>query len=337
MTVFVPAAFNALFLPLVAALAGALLLPTRVPSLMRAHASRITIGSVLAVLLLSGALLRSPTASLSAGACALMALATLATLVIAAPLLDRGRTLGSIIAASAGGLGALAAAALAMDFNPALPVSALLPVTLLVALLVSFTGSALLPMSPLRHDSAGAARVVVASQGLLLAGWLALAVCILLLARFLNPALAWLPPLACAAAASLLSLLTARGETALGRAGVGLVAGLLIALPAGFALEAALVAAVAAALCVARGESISQAIRLDDPLGAMGALLLPLSSSMLMPALVEGSATALAAQFRLLGYALAAAISISVILWPLTLVLFGLALPAPQAREGVRR
>ncbi|MFM9890887.1 MAG: hypothetical protein ACKVOE_09690 [Rickettsiales bacterium] len=326
----------ALAFPLLALLAGAMLLPSLVHAAARPFAARTTLGAMLLAMFFAGAVLHVPDLDLTPAHCVLMALCALSTMLIAAPLLGRGRTAGTMISASTGGLAALASAAYALDYFPALIKATLLPATLLVAVLLGFAGSALLPMSPLRHDARGALRNLPNHTGTRLAGWGLLCLALLFTARFLNPALPLLPVLACAIASGLLTLFTTRAERAMATLGEAFCAGLLLALPAGFTPETAILAGVIAAFVVARSDAITQALHLDDPLRAVGAVLLPLTLGLLMPGLLDFSVAALATQLRLLGFILAAAALISVILWPITMIFVGLALPAPLARYGVR-
>lgn len=326
----------AMLLPLLAVLGSVILLPSLVHASMRLHATRSTLGTALLTLLTGGYALQHVPAMTPEAEGMLLAVATFAATLIAAPLLDRGRNLGTVIAAGAGGLGSVAAAAIALDHHPTLPVAALLPIALLVAVLVGFAGSALVPMSPLRHQANGALRGIPENANARLAGWAMLCAALVVAARFLDPALPLLPVLACATAAGLLALFTSRADLAVATLGEALAAGVLLALTAHVSAQTAIYFAPLAACSAVRGPAIAQSLRLDDPLHATGSVLLPLALGLLLPGLIDFSAAALAGELRLLGLILAAAALISVILWPLTMIFVGLALPAPLARQGAR-
>lgn len=314
--------------PLLCGLAVFCLLPVLAPSLARLHATRMVLGTVLLVPL-TIALYFKP--AISPASAALLSIAWFCAACITAPMVDRARSVGAVLAATIGGIAALVASMAYVD--AAAPLS-LFTFAMITALLIGFAGSALLPMSPLRHTSSGATRYIPSAQMQLFAGWALLAAAILLLADQLS-VLRWVPVLVSGLSAALFMLMTRAQTDMLQKTGEALVAGVLIALAAKLTPEVALLSGVLAVFCVNRGEAVCQALRLDDPLHMAGALFAPLILGTLLPGVLDMHL--LAPACAQLGYALAVAALVSVILWPVVMIFAGLALPTRLAREGVHR
>lgn len=255
--------------------------------------------------------------------------------LIAAPLLERTRFLGLVTASLAGSAAILYAVPEMLAPNlPERPALALLPLSMIVAMLVGMIGGMKLPLHPQRHRENGSAVWHSAPQAVMLAGWICVALAMVFLC---GPDLLGRTQVASALAAALVALFYAQmghGQDALQKAGEGLVAGLLISLLVPLApLPASLLGALAG-FFVTRSEAMALALRLDDPHHFLGALLVPSILGLLMPGILDLSLMAAALQW--LGASFALALAVSLILWPLTMFLLGMQLPARLVREGVR-
>ncbi len=256
-------------------------------------------------------------------------------LLIAAPMLERARFLGLAVAALSGSIALNYGVTGILAPNlPALPALSLLPVSLVAALIVGMIGGLKLPLHPQRIRADGSAVWHNAPQAAMLAGWLCIG---LAFALFCGVESLTLSHAIAALAAGLVVLVQAQmghGQDALQKAGEGLVAGFLMVLLVPLSPLAAMLLGLVAGFFVIRSESIALALRLDDPHHFLGALLLPSLLGLVLPGLF--ALKLLAPQLQWLGASLALAAGISLILWPLTMFMLGVALPPRLVREGVQ-
>ncbi len=266
-------------------------------------------------------------------------LVTLAAVLVAAPLLERGRFLGLLAA----GIGGAAAGVYILErlvgwWLPPIASLALLPLVVVMALTVGLLGGMHLPLHPRRVLATGAAVWHPVLQGLALAGWALLLAGLAGGAWEMNRAALGMAQLAAVLAGGFVALLQAHqagSGDGLQKAGEGMVAGLLISLLVPLTPMAGAALGLVAALCVGRGEALALALRLADPHHFIGALLMPAFIGLLMPGIADMGAMAPAVSW--LGAALATGVLVAMLLWPLTMISVGVALPARLVREGVHR
>lgn len=282
---------------------------------------------------------QGPVDALTASQLILTALAMLGAFLIAAPLLDRARQGGLLAAALPGGLMTVQGIfAWLQNLLPTLPRSGLLLALIIITGALGLAGSAMLRAHPARLSPAGQPRLHPLAQAWLLAGLALLALTLAGLAWLMEPEaepLAQLPLAISSLTAALACLLASqrRHPHPLRKAGEGLVAGVVLAVLCPPSLAVAVGAGLLAAFLTLRGETIALALRLDDPLHQLGMLLLPAMAGLLLPGLLALSS--LAAQLQWLGACLAAAGLLTLLLWPLSMLLFGLAASPRRIREGL--
>lgn len=314
---------------LLLAAAGLLLLPAPLLAEHRTRAGMVALALVLGSLLLH-AVMRQDTAF----SCFI---ALLGGMAVAAPLLERARFYGLTTAALATGLAIPSLLVLLAGWMPStLSLSSLL-VALIIAVITGLAGSMKLPLQPRRHAATGAAIWHGAPQGIMLIGWVALALALAGVSYLLDGAAIGLSQVAGSLTAALAALLYSQlqhGEDGWQKAGEGLVAGLLITLLAPFSAPAGAILGLLAGFFVVRSEAIAHAIRVEDAHHFTGALLFPAMLGLIAPGFVQLSL--LAAQLQWLGAAIGVALGMSLLLWPLAMFLLGIALPPRLMREGVR-
>lgn len=304
-----------------------LLLPAPLLAAHRMQAAVTTLALLMAALFLRAVIFEN-TATVP-----LFLLPCMAVLV-AAPLMERARFYGLLAAA-------LVAAAMIQyavpewlaPNLPARPDLALLPLSLIAALLVGMIGGARLPLHPQRHRADGQAVWHEAPQGRMLAGWLCLLAAFVLLCGPETLTRAHLAGSLVGGFVALMHAQAGHGRDAMQKAGEGLMAGFLLVLLAPVAPLAASLLGLFAGFFVARSEAIALALRLEDPHHFIGALLMPSMLGLLLPGLTDLSL--LAGQIQWLGGTILLAAAISLILWPLTMLLLGVALPPRLVREGL--
>lgn len=321
--------FLVLLLPLMMG-AGAMLWAHATAAGSRQHALglqlSIGMGTTIAALLLAR---EGPVAALTASQIILCAMAVLASYVMAAPLLDRARHGGLVLACMAGGIGSVFGILHAQVWLPSLYRSGLLLVLIATVTITALIGSAMLPRHPARWTSQARPRLSPLTQGWMLAGCSLLALLLAGLGWLLEPAATPLSqvPLAIAAlSGGWAALWLARqNQTSypLFSCGQGLVAGTLLALLLPLTPLQAALAGLAAALLAARGASLALALKLDDPANHMGMLLCPAVAGLLLHGAYEWAITSL-----VLGTALS-------VLWPMAMLLLGLRPGNRQLRAGL--
>ena len=313
------------------AIAGGLMLLAPSP-LLAAHRAQAAV-LVMALLLAAGFLqlcwLRG---ALAYG----LPLGLLTSVLIASPLLERGRFFGLLLVGSAGSvMGIYMLERLVGWWMPVLPPVALLPLVLMTALVIGLLGGAHLKLHP-RRVRDGLAVWHAAPQGLMLTGWVLLLAGLAGVAQAMDAKAIGMAQIAAVLVGGLASLLTAQASgDGLQKAGEGMVAGLLISLLAPLTPMAGAALGLLAAFCVARGEALALALRLGDAHHFIGALLLPAALGLLMPGMTDMAQ--LAPQVAWLGAGLGVALFTALLLWPIAMMGFGVALPARLVREGVRR
>ena len=265
-------------------------------------------------------------------------LAVPASVLVATSLLERGRFYGLLlVGTAAGALGLYILERLLGWWMPVLSPLALLPLALVMALVTGLLGGMHLSLHP-RRVRDGAALWHLAPQGLVLTGWLLLTGGLAGVAEQMHPGAIGISQLAAMLVGGFMSLLQAQGAGSgdgLQKAGEGMAAGLLISLLAPASPMAGAALGLVAAFCVARGEALALALRLADAHRFTGALLLPAMLGLLVPGLMH--AAQLAPQLAWLGAALGSAAMLALLLWPLAMLICGVALPARLVREGVQR
>lgn len=313
------------YLPHVLLAAGLLcLLPAPV---LASHRSAAT---TLVVAIGMGAVLLRLVGVGEAGPLPLFLILLLAMLLVA-PLLERGRFTGLLVAAIAGSSAILFAYDHWLSLLlPERPLLTVVPALLIIAVTAGLIGSMKLPLHPLRHRDDGSAVWHDAPPMRIFAGW-----SLASLGLAIHTAAA-LPQLIAALTAAGLALLVAHsqgGRDALQKSGEGLMAGVLLSLLVTPAPLVALGGGLLAGWFVTRSESIALALRCDDPHHLIGAILAPCLLGLLLPGFADTAL--LAGQIQWLAAALASAMVLAWVLWPLTMALLGLALPARLVREGV--
>ncbi|PZP83862.1 MAG: hypothetical protein DI582_10155 [Azospirillum brasilense] len=269
----------------------------------------------------------------------LSALGMLAAQTCAATLIDRTRRAGLLFGSLMGawlfvqfGIGSLP------SLLPAMPRSGLLLVVLAAASFMGLIGSNALPMHPLRFTASMQPRTQALPQSWIFTGQVLLALCCAVLGWAMEAAIAPLAYVNIAtsalvgAMASLWLAQRGRHPTPLIKAGEGLVAGVLVALLCNGAASTALACGVLASLCVTSAERMMHSLRIDDAPHLAGMVLLPAMLGLLVPGLLHGGV--LAAQLQWLGASLGMGALAGILLWPLSMLLFGLQANARHVREG---
>lgn len=286
----------------------------------------IGMGTALAALLLSR---EGSVTALTASQITLCALAVLAALTMAAPLLDRARHGGLVLACIVGGIGAVQAVLTLQAWLPPLHRSGIVLVLLAASSATALLGSALLPRHPDRWTAQRQPRLSPLPQGWLLAGCALLALLLAGLGWLMEPEqtpLSQFPIAVAALAGGWAALLLARRAQApqpLFLCGQGLVAGVTLALILPLTPAHGVLAGIATALMVRRGAELARALTLDDPANHLGMLLLPALGGLLLAG---------AARWALAAAVLALALSL---LWPLSMLLLGLRTGSRQLRTGL--
>lgn len=317
-------------LPLLSMAAGLLLVPEAAAPPMRRRAATLVLGAMIVAALLALLGLSGHSTPIQLRG---MGLCMLGAMLIVAPLADRARRFGLVVAGGLGSLLALAVPATIL-LHPGGGYTTLRPIhtTLLVATFLGIIGSLLVKPSPLRHTADGAIRRLVDSPGRLFAGWACAMALLLDFAAFMQPASGWIGAVVAMLVAGLVALFAADDERGLQKAGEAAFASLLLSLPAPLSPAVAALIGLIGAGFVLRSEAIAQGLRLDDPLHLIGAVALPGLVGLLVPGVLDARllAPALTDIFcLLLTTGVAAAL-----LWPITLIFFGLALPQRWRREG---
>lgn len=256
-------------------------------------------------------------------------------LLIAAPLLERARFIGVVVASLAGSAAALYAIPelLAPHLPERLPLS-LLPLAMVATLVAGMAGGMKLPLHPQRHSDQGAIWHA-APQAVMLIGWALFAVALVGLCGSEKLSMAHLASALVAGLWALLQTQSEHAQDTLQKTGEGLVAGFLIVLLAPLEPMQASFAGLAAGFFVTRSEAIALSLRLDDPHHFLGALFIPAVLGLLLPGLLD--LNLLAAQLQWLGATLLLGLGIAAVIWPCTMALFGVALPPRLVREGPKR
>jgi hypothetical protein len=262
-----------------------------------------------------------------------------AAMLIAAPLFERARFVGLLLAALSGSAALFTGMGNYLQFNlPSVPPLAMFLLTLVAALAMGLIGGTLLPLHPKRFREDGRMIWHGAPQAMALAGWVCVTLALGGTAWLLEPDSIGLPQLGAALVAAFVTLFhaqSAQGEDVLQKAGEGLAAGLLVTLLAPLSPVAAAALGLAAGFIVARSEALAVALRITDTHHFLGALMFPCLIGLLLPGIQD--VTLLAPVLQWLGAALLLALMISLILWPAVMLLFGVALPPRLVREGLRR
>ena len=210
----------------------------------------------------------------------------------------------------------------------------MLTLSIIAASVTALSGSVLLPAHPARYTLSGQLRGIATAQAMSLIGWALLSAAFLALSVLLGAAPDFTLVALAGIAAALATLLTTSAEDALAKSGEAFAAAVLITSCATINVAFAVLLGLIAAFCVNRSEAIAASLKLDDPQHFIGALLLPAIAGLLLPGLF---ATAqLASQIHWLGIALIAGLVLAALLWPLTLLFTGLALPKRRVTQGVR-
>lgn len=252
--------------------------------------------------------------------------------LIAAPLLDRSRLLGLILATLLGTYAVFYTLVNGLpNFLPPLPHAGWLLAALLCAALIGLVGSAALPMHPARQPVDGLPRMQPFSAWRLI-GLILLALGVVILAWAMEPETLPRAMLLSSVTAALAGVLLAPPPYRIARAAEGMLAGLLIALMAQGDAQG-IAAGLAAAVAVARGGAVASSLQLDDPAHVVGAVLCPTLLGLLWPGLMDW--TQLAPYLHWVGCTLALGIAIGLVVWPLAKLSFGLEASARSIREGL--
>ena len=328
-----PDALLILILPLLTGAALLLVAPAAMVPAMRPRSASLLLASLLLAFIASFLLIRLNSHSDVVTASKLIAasLAVLATGLVAAPLLDRVRSGGSVAAVVGGVLLVPAVLHGFIAHLPPLGGIAVLYAVLIAAVLLGLGGSLSLAMHPGRFTAEGARRFVPTTTSASALGWLGASAALLSFATLMLPfgsTLPLTPILACGLVGALPLVLRSRAEETLVSAAQGFTAGCLIALGGALTLEQSIPAGLAAALCILRSDTTTDALRLDDPQRLTGTVLLPATLGLL--ALGAADIARFADALLWLGASLALGVAFSCILWPLAKLTLGLAL---QSRD----
>ena len=315
--------------PPLAAVALMLLVPAGLAPQSRLGGSVTLFGGLLlsAVLMLLGArggLLANFT--LVDGAIATLLL--LITGLAIAPLADRARPASLMLIAPVAAYATLSAL---FAFN--VTASVLLPTSIVAISLTALVGSTILPAHPARYATSGQLRHITTSQAASLLGWVLLAISFVALSILLGTVMDGTLSALSAIIAALATLLTTRAEDGLAKAGEAIAAAALLTSCAALNMQIAVMLGLLASFLVHRSEALALSIRLDDPHHFIGALLLPASFGLLLPGMLDTAH--LAPQIRWLGIAITIGLALSAI-WPVVMLLTGLALPKRRVLKGVR-
>lgn len=318
-----------LLLPLLVAASALLILPATAAPGARPHALATTLALVLLTGLLAAIASRvKDTGPLVSTQYIVAGLVLLAATLIAAPLIDRTRARGLILAAALAGLAMIYA--IFHHLPHALPEIARvswLHVAILAASVMGLGGSVLLPAHYARFTNEGIARWQEVEQGSLLAGWTTLAGALLILLHVLSTTpVSPLPLLISASVAAIFALLRARRapfDPRLQKTGEALVAGILFAALVSLTLWQAAIAGLVAGFFASKSEAITNALRIDDPHHITGALFFPAFLGLLAPGFID--LAQLADHLRWAGAALAMGFVGTIVFWPAVMFMFGLA------------
>ena len=316
--------------PLLAVVALMLLVPASLAPQSRLAGCVTLFGGLLlcaALMLLAGHSNILTRFTLADGAIATLML--LCTGLTIAPLADRARPASLMLIAPLAAYATLGAL-----FTFGATASVLLTTSVIATSLAALAGSALLSAHPARYTTSGQLRSIPTSQAASLLGWVMLAASFVALAALLGTA----PDLTLVALstviAALATLLTTRAEDGLAKAGEAIAAAALLTSCAALNMQLAVMLGLVASFLTNRSEAISLSIRIDDPQHFTGTLLLPAMMGLLLPGMLDTAH--LAPQITWLGIALATGLVLSALLWPLTMLLTGLALPKRRVMQGVR-
>ena len=260
------------------------------------------------------------------------ALAMLAALVVAVPMLDRARLPGAVAGSTCIAAGILAGIADAA--HPLLPLIARggwIQAALMSACIAGLGGSAWVRRHPSRSKLA--TRMLARGQWLMpLAGHVLLAGALGCLALVLEPATSPHAMVIAVIVAALATLLLAPRPFAMQRIGESLVAGTLLSLSV-TQQPHALIAGGSAALAILVGPRLCRALRVDDPARLMGSILIPSLLGLVLPGIVQENDVHAVGIWA--GTALACGIAGSVVLWPVVMATLGLRANSRLVREGM--
>lgn len=305
----------------VAAVTGLLLaLTAGLPPRARGAAAVILLSGMLACLIFALLSLQAGLAFTITDA-SLLSMLLLAAALGIAPLLDRARSPGLLLAAPVSAFTLMAGLSAQLDVPPA----QLLLALVFAASLCGLAGSTMLPLHPLRFTTHGQPRSHATPQALGLAGWSLIALMLVGLAHVLSPTASITALVLCAATAAFVNLLTCEAEDGLTKAGEGFVAGVLIACASPITPLAAALLGVLAGFMVNRSEAITSSLRIDDAQHLAGTCLLPACAGLLLPGMFDASL--IASQLHVLGVTLLVSTILVALLWPLLMATLGLALP----------
>ncbi len=223
-------------LPLLVMASLLMLAPAPLAPSQRRFGGIALLATLILTLLLSLLMIRLQAASdtINISRIAATSIVMLSAGLIAAPLLDRARAGGLVLASSV--IGIMMVPGLLHGLLPKLPpISgvALLMTVLIASTLIGLIGSWQLPMSKARFTAKGARRAVPVNGALTAGGWAILALALVVLGTSMLPpdaAFNPLPPLVSGAVASFMQLLISKPEDALQKAAEGLAAGIIITL-----------------------------------------------------------------------------------------------------------
>ena len=328
---------NALFVsllgvatPLIAVVALMLLVPASLAPQSRLAGAGTLFGS----LLLTAALMllvehRNMLVHFTTADATIASLLLLSAGISIAPLADRARPASLMLIAPVASY--LAFSAL-FAFNAASTISLMSGIIALS--LTALVGSAMLPLHPSRYSPSGQLRTIATSQSRLLIGWVLLAASFLALTVLLGRTPDYVLVILSVIIAALATLLTTRVEDGLAKAGQAIAAASLLTACATINLQIAIMLGLVASLCVNRSEAISASLRVDDPHHFSGTLLLPAIFGLLVPGILDSAQ--LAAGISWLTLALITGIALSAMVWPVAMLLSGLALPKRNITQGIR-
>ena len=246
-----------------------------------------------------------------------------------APLADRARPASLMLVAP---IAAYATLSALFTFNASSAV--VLVGSVLAISITALVGSATLPAHPARYTVSGQLRSVSTSQAALLCGWTLLAASLVALTMMLGTTPDFTLLALSAIIAALATLLTTHANDGLAKAGESFAAVALITCCTPLTMPLAVMLGLAASFTVHRSEAISLSLRVDDPQHITGALLMPAALGLILPGALN--TTRLASQMSWLGIAIITGLALSALLWPIVMLLTGLALPKRRVTQGVR-
>lgn len=257
----------------------------------------------------------------------------LAAVLIALPLLERARMPGMLIASLVGAYMLLfAIPTWLVPELPGITTPAMMLVIIAASALVGIIGGLTMPLNPRRREADGRIVWHAAPQAPMLMGWAALTIAIMCIVGFGMFTKGHATAMIVAALVALLHSTHRHGEDGLQKAGEAMLAGLLITLLVPLTPIHALFLGLIAGYLVVRSEAMAHTMQIDDPHHVLGAMLLPSILGLLLPGLV--GIPLLADAIEWIGATFGIALLISLILWPFTMLLLGIALPAKLVRNG---